>query len=47
MVEEDALALRDRLLERLPGSEIMVDILGPTIGTHVGHGAMGVIAFAP
>lgn len=47
MVEADALALRDRLVDRLPGSEIMVEILGPTIGTHVGHGALGVIAFAP
>lgn len=47
MVEEDALALRDRLVERLPGTELMIELLGPTIGTHVGHGALGVIAFAP
>lgn len=47
MVEDDAMALRERLLERLPGSDIRIELLGPTIGTHVGHGALGVIAFAP
>lgn len=46
-VEEEANALRERILERLPGSEIGVHLLGPTIGTHVGPGTLGVIGFAP
>lgn len=47
MAETEALALRNRILEEMPGSHIRVELLGPTIGTHVGHGTLGVVAIAP
>lgn len=46
LAEEDAAALKERLMEQLPGSDIFIEPLGPTIGSHVGPGTVGVIAFA-
>ena len=40
-VEEEALKLRDTLLEKLPGlKEIRVQMIGPVIGSHCGPGSL-------
>lgn len=44
-VPEEAAALRDQILTRFAVDELTVTALGPTIGTHVGPGAMGVVYY--
>lgn len=45
-VHDEAVALREELLSQLPGSEIDINMLGPTVATHAGPGTLGVIGFA-
>lgn len=44
-VPQEAAALRDQILTRFTVEELTVTELGPTIGTHIGPGAMGVVYY--
>lgn len=44
-VPEEAATLRDQILTRFAVDELTVTELGPTVGTHIGPGAMGVVYY--
>lgn len=44
-VPEEAAAFRERMAERLQVDELTVTQLGPTVGSHVGPGALGVVCY--